>query len=65
MLLLIVADVVQDACEHRTGHVEEGGRVGAEDEFVDRPRHHLRCGHSADLFIQADPEPFTLLPGLQ
>jgi hypothetical protein len=39
--------------------------LGTEGEFVDRPRHHRRREHAADVLVQADAEPLTLLPGPQ
>ena len=39
--------------------------MGTEGEFVDRPRHHRRREHAADVLVQADAEPLTLLPGPQ
>ena len=65
MLLLLVADVVQDVGEHRTGHVHERRGLGAERELVDRPSHHRGRGHAADLLGQPNAEPLALLPGAE
>ena len=64
VLLLVVADPVQDSREHRAREVHERRRVGAEDELVDRPGDHVRRGHAADLLLETDAEPFAVVPGV-
>jgi hypothetical protein len=64
-LLLFVADVVEDVGKDGAGEVHERGRLSAERELVDRPRHHRGCGHATDVLGQADAEPLALLPGAE
>ncbi len=63
--LLFVPDVVQDVRHDRAGHIEEDRRVGTQWQFVDRPRDHRRRRHAADPFVEPDPEPLALPPGVE
>ncbi len=62
MPLLLIADAVEDVRHKRTGHEHEHRRVGAEDQLVDRPLHHRRRWHTADVFGEPDSEPLTISP---
>ena len=65
MLLLLIADPVEDVRHKRPGHVHEHGGVGAEHQLVDRPLHHRRRGYTADGFFEPDAEPFAFSPRAQ
>ena len=65
VLLLLIADPVEDVRENRPGHVHEHRRVGAEHQFVDGPLHHRRRRHTADCFVEPDAKPFALPPRMQ
>ena len=65
VLLLVGADGVDDVGEFRAREVHERGGLSTEHEFVDRPGHHRRRGHTADILVEPDAVPLALLPGPQ
>jgi hypothetical protein len=65
MLLLLIADPIEDVGENRAGHVHEHGRVGAEHQLVDRPLHRRRRRHTTDVLVETNAEPFALPPRVQ
>jgi hypothetical protein len=62
VLLLLVAEVVQDVREDRPGQIHERCRLGAEWELVDGPSHHRGRRHATDVLGEPDAEPLALLP---
>lgn len=43
------------------GQIDEDREVGAEHQLVDRPSNHRRRRHTADVFVEPEPEPLTVL----
>ena len=57
--LLLIADAVEDVRHKRSGQEHEHRGVGAEHQLVDRPLHDRRRRHTADVFVEPDPEPLA------